>query len=61
MSTMAFLLMVIIDGEEVRTRNMNFRDINRCRYFADRLEDNEAKVTAYCKPVMVPQTTIFRD
>ncbi len=61
MSTMAFLLMVIIDGEEVKTRNMNFRDINRCRYFADRLEDNEAKVTAYCKPVMVSQTTIFRD
>jgi len=58
---MAFLLMVIIDGEEVKTRNMNFRDINRCRYFADRLEDNEAKVTAYCKPVMVSQTTIFRD
>ena len=61
MSTMAFLLMVIIDGEEVKTRNMNFRNINRCRYFADRLEDNEAKVTAYCKPVMVSQTTIFRD
>jgi len=58
---MAFLLMVIIDGEEVKTRNMNFRNINRCRYFADRLEDNEAKVTAYCKPVMVSQTTIFRD
>lgn len=61
MTLMAFVLMVIIDGEEVKTKNMHFRDINRCRYFADRLEDNEAKVTAYCKPVMVPQTTIFRD
>ena len=40
---------------------MHFKDINRCRYFADRIEDNEAKVTGYCKPVLVSQTTTFRD
>lgn len=61
MRVMAFILMVIIDGEEVNTQNMHFRDINRCRYFADRLEDNEAKITAYCKPVIVSQNTVFRD
>ena len=61
MKLMAFLLIVIVAGEEINTRNMYFRDINRCRYFADRLEDNEAKVTAYCKPMMVASTTTFRD
>ena len=53
--------MVIIEGEEVNTQNMHFRDINSGRYFADRLEDNEAKITAYCKPVIVSQNTVFRD
>ena len=38
---MAFLLIVIIEGEEINTKGMHFRDVNRCRYFADRLEDNE--------------------
>jgi len=58
---MAFLLVVIVAGEEINTKNMYFRDINRCRYFADRLEDREAKVTGYCKPVMVSSKTVFRD
>tara|TARA_R100000742_G_C4245652_1_gene64644 strand:+ start:481 stop:666 length:186 start_codon:yes stop_codon:yes gene_type:complete len=61
MKLMAFLLIVIVAGEEVNTSNMYFKNINRCRYFADRLEDNEAKVTAYCKPVMVSPNTTFRD
>ncbi len=58
---MAFLLIVVVSGEEINTRNMYFQNINRCRYFADRLEDREAKVTGYCKPVMVSSKTVFRD
>jgi hypothetical protein len=61
MKLMAFLLIVIVEGEEIKTNGMHFRDINRCRYFADRIEDKESLVTGYCKPVLVAQTTIFRD
>ena len=38
MRIMAFLLVVIIEGEEIKTNGMHFRDINRCRYFADRID-----------------------
>ena len=35
---MAFLLVVVIDGDREPTANMYFRNINRCNYFSDRIE-----------------------
>ena len=35
---MAFLLIVLVDGEPENTAGMLFRDINRCNYFSDRIE-----------------------
>ena len=68
---MAFLLMVIVEGEPENTANMYFRNINRCNYFSDRIErgryakrhyrNSQALVTAYCTPRMVPQGTQFWD
>lgn len=67
---MAFLLVVIVDGEKEPTTNMYFRDINRCNYFSDRIErghttrkyrGTQALVTAYCTPRMVPEGTKFWD
>ena len=36
---MAFLLVVIVDGEPEPTANMYFRNINRCNYFSERIEE----------------------
>ena len=69
---MAFLLVVIIDGDREPTANMYFRNINRCNYFSDRIErgryskryyyrGSQALVTAYCTPRMVPEETQFWD
>jgi len=68
---MAFLLVVIIDGDKEPTANMYFRNINRCNYFSDRIErgrysnrryrGTQALVTAYCTPRMVPEGTRFWD
>ena len=67
---MAFLLVVIVDGEPEPTANMYFRNINRCNYFSERIERGrygksyrgfQAKITAYCTPRMVPQETAFWD
>tara|TARA_B100000287_G_scaffold188069_1_gene177830 strand:+ start:374 stop:586 length:213 start_codon:yes stop_codon:yes gene_type:complete len=68
---MAFLLIVIVDGEPENTGNMYFRDINRCNYFSDRIErgryskrryrNSQALITAYCTPRMVAEGTQFWD
>ena len=69
---MAFLLIVLVDGEPENTAGMLFRDINRCNYFSDRIErgifvegqrfrNSQVNVTAYCKPRMVPEVTVFWD
>ena len=69
---MAFLLIVLVDGEPENTAGMLFRDINRCNYFSDRIERGIfvavsythltlPTVTAYCTPRMVPEGTVFWD
>ena len=69
---MAFLLIVLIDGDPENTAGMLFRDINRCNYFSDRIErgifvegqrfrNSQVNVTAYCTPRMVPEGTVFWD
>ena len=69
---MAFLLIVLVDGEPENTAGMLFRDINRCNYFSDRIErgifvegqrfrNSQVNVTAYCTTRMVPEETKFWD
>ena len=69
---MAFLLIVLVDGEPENTAGMLFRDINRCNYFSDRVErgifvegqrfrNSQVNVTSYCTPRMVPEETKFWD
>ena len=63
---MAFVLMVIVEGEAVNTDMMYFKNINRCLYFADRVEkgnalDSQYLITAWCEPRMVPDSTKFWD
>ena len=67
---MAFLLIVIVNGEPEDTANMYFQDINRCNYFSDRIErgrygrfrrESQYQVTAYCTPRMVAVVTQFWD
>tara|TARA_B100001094_G_scaffold264016_1_gene265845 strand:- start:365 stop:586 length:222 start_codon:yes stop_codon:yes gene_type:complete len=71
---MAFLLKVFIGGTAVATDEMYFQNINRCNYFAYKIETGTFKeksssyytygtrdITAYCLPSMVQETTKFWD
>ena len=70
---MAFLLKVLIGGTAVPTDQMYFKDINRCNYFAHKIETGtyndsdsyytyiDRDITAYCLPSMVKETTKFWD
>ena len=69
---MAFLLIMIVDGEPIESNQFIFRNVHRCNYFARALETGETsykfsyvgsqtKITAYCIPKMVSPNTIFRD
>jgi len=70
---MAFLLMVTVEGAAQNTDFMYFRDIDRCNYFAHKIETGRFKndrqhhyahqrnVTSYCLPKMVAETTKFWD
>ena len=69
---MAFLLIVLVDGEPENTAGMLFRDINRCNYFSDRIErgsfvegqrhrNSQVNISAYCTPRIVPEETKFWD
>ena len=69
---MAFLLLVTLQGKEHNTKNMYFRDINRCNYFAEQIEKGNSlqsgryiyktdRIDAYCLPVMVSKKTEFWD
>ncbi len=61
----AFLLIVIVEGENISDDRMLFRNIERCIYFAQALErsdyrrrtDYNKNVDAYCIPKMVPRGT----
>ena len=69
---MAFLLMIMFEGQEYNTQNMYFRDINRCNYFAEQIEKGNRlqsggyiyrtdKIDAYCLPMMVHKSMEFWD
>lgn len=67
---MAFLLVVIIDGEPIADQFF-FRDITRCNTFAYYISTGKTKinnryqrqenVTAYCVPKRISQNTITHD
>ena len=63
---MAFLLVVVVDGEIVTTEEMLFQDIYRCNRFANAVERGESasdrqpykwqeNISAYCIPKMVDE------
>ena len=64
----AFLLVVVVDGEVVTTEEMLFQDIYRCNRFANAVERGESasdrqpykwqeNISAYCVPKMVSKDT----
>ena len=65
---MAFLLVVVVEGENVSDNRMLFKDIYRCNIFATAIEQGkwspndrpyyrQQNVTAYCVPKMVGANT----
>ena len=68
---MVFLLMVLVDGEPEPTAGMYFGNIDRCNFFADKIERGhytpgryyrgQYNISAYCTPRMVPQETKLWD
>lgn len=68
--TMAFLLVVMVDGELVSTNDMLFEDVYRCNQFAKAIERGESgpdkqsyiwqkDISAYCLPKMVRENTFL--
>ena len=69
----AFLLILTMDGVDVDTENMYFRDIYRCSFFAKEIEKSanttwagdkykwKLRAKAWCKPVFVSRETKFWD
>tara|TARA_B100000963_G_scaffold105356_1_gene91318 strand:- start:7323 stop:7511 length:189 start_codon:yes stop_codon:yes gene_type:complete len=54
-----FLLFVLLGtGEEQRmvSKDMYFRDLNECVWFAQKLHKQGNKVTAYCLPKLVDES-----
>jgi len=69
---MAFLLIMIVDGELLENKQFVFKSVYRCNQFARALETGETsyrfsyvrsqtRITAYCVPKMVSPNTTFRD
>ena len=69
---MAFMLIMIVDGEPIKPNQFVFRNVHRCNYFARALERGEISyrysivrrqtlITAYCVPKMVSANTTFQD
>ena len=67
---MAFLLVVVVDGETVSTNDMLFENIYRCNQFAKAIEVGELgpnkqqyvwqkDISAYCLPKMVRGNTFL--
>ena len=72
MNIMAFVLIMIVDGEPIESNQFVFKSVYRCNQFARALETGETsyrfsyvrsqtKITAYCIPKIVSPNTIFRD
>jgi hypothetical protein len=56
----AFMLVVLLNGAQLRSEPMYFIDIDRCLYFAERLQ-KQKNFSAYCKPAYVQQgPTVYR-
>ena len=66
----AFLLIVVVDGEVVTTEEMLFQSIYRCNNFANAVERGETSadrqpykwqenISAYCIPKMVEDSTFL--
>jgi hypothetical protein len=56
----AFLLFVYVGiGEDRRlvSNDMYFRDLNECTYFAQQLHRQGQKITAYCVPKLINEST----
>jgi hypothetical protein len=71
---MAFLLVMIVDGERLQTGDFHFRNAYICNRFAYLLETGaispvdkrrvysaQKNITAYCIPVKVRPNTTFYD
>lgn len=71
---MAFLLVMIVDGERLQTGDFHFRNAYICNRFAYLLETGaispvdkrrvysaQQNITAYCIPVKVSPNTTFYD
>ena len=68
---MAFMLVVIINGNTLDGEGWYFRNVYRCNTFAHAIEhgnvtfkarrQRQHKISAYCLPVMLPTTTKFWD
>ena len=71
---MGFLLMVMVEGTAAMTDDMYFKDINRCNYFAHKVQTGSFNkdsnysytygnrdIKAYCLPKMVKENTKFWD
>ena len=65
---MGFLLVVLVDSEQVSDNRMLFKNVYRCNEFAVSIEQQrygrnhrphyrQQNVTAYCIPKMVPKGT----
>tara|TARA_A100001391_G_C4879426_1_gene227668 strand:- start:219 stop:434 length:216 start_codon:yes stop_codon:yes gene_type:complete len=71
MTIMAFMLVVIVNGNALPNDGWYFRDIYRCNTFAHAVEHGNVhykdrrprqhEISAYCVPVNVPSSTQFWD
>ena len=59
---MAFVLVIIVEGSELESpQPFLFRDINRCRYFEQKIEHRQKGITSYCVPRWVSANSVFND
>ena len=59
---LGFVLIVLVEGEPISTvQPIAFRDVNRCRYFENKIEHRQKNVTAYCLPRWFARNAIFSD
>ena len=56
----AFLLFVYVgvgDSERLISKDMYFRNLNECVWYAQKLHKQGKKITAYCLPKLVDKDT----
>ena len=55
-----FLLFVYVgmgEDERLGSKDMDFRDLNECVWYAQKLHKQGQKITAYCLPKLVNEDT----